>query len=64
MNLKFCSNHFIFGDLEKELREEIIDAFQDVRVSPGTEVIKQGDVADYFYIIVRRIWQLPMLHTV
>ncbi|KAH9556241.1 hypothetical protein CY35_07G016400 [Sphagnum magellanicum] len=45
------SNHFIFGDLEKELREEIIDAFQDVRVSPGTEVIKQGDVADYFYII-------------
>jgi hypothetical protein len=46
------------------LREEIIDAFQDVRVSPGTEVIKQGDVADYFYIIVRRIWQLPMLHMV
>jgi hypothetical protein len=48
-----CSNHYIFGDLENDLREEIVDAFQDIRVSPGTEVIKQGDVADNFYIIVR-----------
>jgi hypothetical protein len=48
-----CSNHYIFRDLENDLREEIVDAFQDIRVSPGTEVIKQGDVADNFYIIVR-----------
>ncbi|CAM6064679.1 unnamed protein product [Sphagnum tenellum] len=45
------SNHYIFRDLENDLREEIVDAFQDIRVSPGTEVIKQGDVADNFYII-------------
>lgn len=48
----FCSSHYLLGDLSYELQEEIIDAFQDVRVSAGTEIIKQGDVADNFYIIV------------
>ncbi|XP_073394573.1 uncharacterized protein [Physcomitrium patens] len=45
------SSHYLLGDLSYELQEEIIDAFQDVRVSAGTEIIKQGDVADNFYII-------------
>ncbi|KAJ7299076.1 hypothetical protein O6H91_Y310400 [Diphasiastrum complanatum] len=48
---KILGNNFLFGDLDVALREEMIDAFQDVRVSPSTEVIKQGDVADNFYII-------------
>lgn len=46
------SGHYLLGDLEYDLQEEIIDAFQDVRVVAGTEFIKQGEVADNFYIIV------------
>jgi CRP-like cAMP-binding protein len=37
--------------LEPSLREEIIDAFTDIRIAPGTEVIKQNDVGDNFYIV-------------
>jgi hypothetical protein len=50
--MQIYSGHYLLGDLEYDLQEEIIDAFQDVRVVAGTEFIKQGEVADNFYIIV------------
>ncbi|KAL2650296.1 hypothetical protein R1flu_018424 [Riccia fluitans] len=48
---KILSTHFLLGDLDDALREEIIDAFGDLRVSAGTEVMKYGESADYFYVI-------------
>ncbi|BFI23367.1 hypothetical protein MPTK2_1g01440 [Marchantia polymorpha subsp. ruderalis] len=48
---KILSTHFLLRDLDDALRDEIIDAFSDLRVSPGTEVMKSGESADYFYVI-------------
>ncbi|CAM6121132.1 unnamed protein product [Calypogeia fissa] len=48
---KILSTHFLLGDLDDSLREEIVDAFQDLRVGPGTEVMKAGETADFFYVI-------------
>lgn len=49
------SKHFLFGDLDATLRDEIIDAFQDVRIDLGMDIIKQGDAGDNFYVIVSKI---------
>ncbi|XP_024516338.1 cAMP-dependent protein kinase type II-beta regulatory subunit-like [Selaginella moellendorffii] len=49
---KILSASFLFGDLEPSLREEIVDAFEDIRVLSGQNIIKQGDPADNFYVIV------------
>ncbi|EFJ25644.1 hypothetical protein SELMODRAFT_98922, partial [Selaginella moellendorffii] len=43
----------LFGDLEPSLREEIVDAFEDIRVLSGQNIIKQGDPADNFYVILQ-----------
>ncbi|KAL3701970.1 hypothetical protein R1sor_019992 [Riccia sorocarpa] len=48
---KILSTHFLLGDLDDALREEIIDAFGDLRLSAGAEVMRYGDSADYFYVI-------------
>lgn len=51
--------HFLLGDLDDALREQIVDAFQDLRVGPGTEIMKAGESADFFYVIVSILCQGP-----
>ena len=43
--------NFFFDDLEPAALKEFIDALEPTVVSKGTEVIKQGEKGDYFYII-------------
>lgn len=45
-------SNFIFEHLTKKEINRLVDAFEQTRIGQkGTEVIKQGDVGDYFYVI-------------
>lgn len=47
-----CIKHsFFFDDLTPKEKQTMIAAFEPIEVSKGTEVIKQGEPGDYFYII-------------
>ena len=43
--------NFIFSDLDEKDKAHIFDAFEKVEVPKDECIIKEGDVADYFYII-------------
>ncbi|KAE9410315.1 camp-dependent protein kinase regulatory subunit [Gymnopus androsaceus JB14] len=43
--------NFIFRDLDDEQESGVLNAMQEVRVEAGEEVIKQGDVGEYFYVV-------------
>ncbi|KAF9075991.1 cyclic nucleotide-binding-like protein [Rhodocollybia butyracea] len=45
------STNFIFRDLDEEQETGVLNAMQEVRVGPGEEVINQGDVGEYFYVV-------------
>jgi len=43
--------HIMFAHLEEEERQAIFDAMFQVKFSSGTVIIRQGDEADYFYVV-------------
>ncbi|KAJ3807394.1 cyclic nucleotide-binding-like protein [Lentinula aff. lateritia] len=44
-------NNFIFRDLDEEQETGVLDAMREVQVAEGEEVIRQGDVGDFFYVV-------------
>mmetsp|Transcript_29019 Transcript_29019/g.42369 ORF Transcript_29019/g.42369 Transcript_29019/m.42369 type:complete len:810 (-) Transcript_29019:266-2695(-) len=50
INLALASN-FIFSNLEEEERNTLINAMDEYSVVAGDDIIKQGDIGDYFYVI-------------
>ena len=44
-------DNFVFAHLTSSKRMSLINAFEPVVVKKGTEIIKEGDVGDFFYII-------------
>ena len=44
-------NNFLFRNLDEEQYREVVDAMAELKVAVGTEVIKQGAIGDYFYIV-------------
>ncbi|KAJ3728993.1 camp-dependent protein kinase regulatory subunit [Lentinula guzmanii] len=45
------ANNFIFRDLDEEQETGVLNAMQEVAVGEGEEVIRQGDVGEYFYVV-------------
>ncbi|KAJ4472345.1 camp-dependent protein kinase regulatory subunit [Lentinula aciculospora] len=45
------ANNFIFRDLDEEQETGVLNAMQEVAVDEGEEVIRQGDVGEYFYVV-------------
>ncbi|KAL7485761.1 hypothetical protein ACHAW6_011359 [Cyclotella cf. meneghiniana] len=43
--------NFVFSHLSESRREILIGAFEPVPYKKGAEIIKEGDVGDYFYVI-------------
>jgi cAMP-dependent protein kinase regulator len=43
--------NFLFRQLDEEQYHDVVDAMAEKRVSSGEEVIKQGGIGDYFYIV-------------
>ncbi|KAJ3071043.1 hypothetical protein HDU98_005894 [Podochytrium sp. JEL0797] len=44
-------NNFLFRSCDEEQYRDVVDAMAEKRVAPGEEVIKQGGVGDYFYVV-------------
>lgn len=44
-------NNFLFRNLDEEQYKDVVDAMAEKKFNSGDEVIKQGDVGDYFYIV-------------
>mmetsp|Transcript_24505 Transcript_24505/g.38480 ORF Transcript_24505/g.38480 Transcript_24505/m.38480 type:complete len:818 (+) Transcript_24505:156-2609(+) len=44
-------DNFVFQHVSSKLLPELIEAFEPVMITKGTEIIKEGDVGDYFYVI-------------
>lgn len=42
---------FLFSQLDEEAKNTIIHALTEKKVSAGTEIIRQGDEGDFFYVI-------------
>ncbi|KAK9768745.1 hypothetical protein K7432_000350 [Basidiobolus ranarum] len=45
------SNNFLFKNLDDEQKKDTIDAMSEKKIFQGEEVIKQGGVGDYFYVV-------------
>ena len=45
------SDHFLFAELKSTEREDIVRAMETENITAGTELIKQGDEGQYFYVI-------------
>ncbi|QPG72774.1 hypothetical protein FOA43_000075 [Brettanomyces nanus] len=45
--------NFLFGQLDKESLQIVIFALEEKRIPKNTEIIKQGDQGDYFYLVER-----------
>ncbi|CAG8540807.1 7047_t:CDS:2 [Paraglomus brasilianum] len=45
------ANNFLFKNLDEEQYKDVIDAMVEKRVIEGEEVIKQGGIGDYFYVV-------------
>merc|ERR1719438_144271 len=43
--------NFVFADLSKKEIKTLVDAFEEFDVPAGTNIIEQGDVGDFFYVI-------------
>lgn len=42
---------FVFQNLEKKSFKMFLDAFEQVQVPKGQDIIKEGDTGDYFYVV-------------
>lgn len=45
------AQNLVFNNMEEDSIKSVIGALQEKNVAKGTEIISQGDVGDYFYII-------------
>ncbi|KAI9291389.1 camp-dependent protein kinase regulatory subunit [Neoconidiobolus thromboides FSU 785] len=45
------SNNFLFKNLDEEQHKDVIDAMSEKRVFRGEDIIVQGGVGDYFYVV-------------
>lgn len=48
---KSIMNNFLFKTLDEEQHSDVINAMAEKKVAPGEEIIKQGAVGDYFYVV-------------
>ncbi|KAJ1961957.1 hypothetical protein GGI12_002950 [Dipsacomyces acuminosporus] len=46
-------NNFLFKNLDEDSYRDVIDAMEEKKVKEGQDVIIQGGVGDYFYIVER-----------
>ncbi|KAJ3239404.1 hypothetical protein HDU81_006082 [Chytriomyces hyalinus] len=44
-------NNFLFRSCDEEQYRDVVDAMAEKRVKAGEEVIRQGGVGDYFYVV-------------
>ncbi|KAJ3238233.1 hypothetical protein HDU81_008215 [Chytriomyces hyalinus] len=44
-------NNFLFRSCDEEQYRDVVEAMAEKRVSAGEEVIRQGGVGDYFYVV-------------
>lgn len=51
--LKVLGDNFLFNAYSPKEMEPLISAMQFEQVAEGTEVIKQGDVGDYYYVVAK-----------
>ncbi|KAG9296397.1 hypothetical protein G9A89_014989 [Geosiphon pyriformis] len=45
------ANNFLFKNLDEEQYKDVIDAMVEKRVEKGEEVIRQGGIGDFFYVV-------------
>eukprot|EP00978_Attheya_sp_CCMP212_P020976 scaffold60724_cov56-Attheya_sp.AAC.1 len=45
------ADNFIFASLSSKERRLLIDAMSEQSVPPGTVIIQQGDIGDFFYVV-------------
>ncbi len=43
--------NFVFAHVSSRVLPGLVEAFEPVMITKGTEIIKEGDVGDYFYVI-------------
>lgn len=48
---KSIGKNFLFNKLDSDSKKLVINCLEEKRVSKGTEIIKQGDEGDYFYVV-------------
>ena len=48
---KSIMNNFLFKTLDEEQHTDVVDAMAEKSIAKGEEVIKQGAVGDYFYVV-------------
>ncbi|GAV54191.1 hypothetical protein ZYGR_0AK06930 [Zygosaccharomyces rouxii] len=48
---KAVGGNFLFNKLDTDSKKLIINALEEKRVNKGTEIIKQGDEGDFFYVV-------------
>src|SRR5207253_7212259 len=45
------ANNFLFKNLDEEQYKDVIDAMVEKKVYRGEEIIKQGGIGDFFYVV-------------
>lgn len=64
---KAIANNLLFRNLDQEQHDDVLNAMKEVTVQPGTEVIVQGAVGDFFYVVEEgtfEVWvRAPPTHT-
>ncbi|SCV01646.1 LAMI_0G12794g1_1 [Lachancea mirantina] len=48
---KAIGKNFLFNKLDTESRRLVINSLEEKSVTQGTQIIKQGDEGDYFYVV-------------
>ncbi|KAJ4493023.1 cyclic nucleotide-binding-like protein [Lentinula edodes] len=56
-------DNFIFRDLDEEQETGVLDAMREVSVAQGEEVIRQGDVGEFFYVVESGVLDCYILGT-
>lgn len=51
MILRALEENVLFQNLRQELILSVIDRMIEMKVAKGTDIIKQGDLGDYFYVV-------------
>ncbi|KAJ3085359.1 hypothetical protein HK102_000073 [Quaeritorhiza haematococci] len=44
-------NNFLFRSLDEEQYADVVNAMSEKRVNPGEDIIKQGGIGDFFYVV-------------
>jgi cAMP-dependent protein kinase regulator len=48
---KSVIKNFLFSSLDEDSLKTVIDALKEVKLPKGSEIIKQGDEGDFFYVV-------------